>query len=73
MSDTIHLMPLSERRGKGLEALLAALGPANAPRFLAALVGGEGDYTAERGSSLQGVTLEQVKEDLVTLREANGT
>ncbi len=64
MKNGIHLMPLPELRGRGFEALLRELGPANAVRFLGLYYAGSGDYSQDRDRWLSGVTIEQVEEEL---------
>jgi hypothetical protein len=45
-------------RQKGIEALTEALGPGGMAYFFRQFEGGQGDYTAERGALLEGVSLE---------------
>ena len=73
MKNGIHLMPLPELRGRGFEALLRELGPANAVRFLGLYHTGSGDYAHERDRWLDGVTMEQAEQEMRSRREGGKT
>jgi hypothetical protein len=57
-------MTLHEIRREGLDALLDRLGPAGTVRFLQQYDMGRGDYTKERHRRLDGVTIDEVVEDV---------
>jgi hypothetical protein len=57
-------MTLREIRREGLQALLDRLGPAGTIRFLQQYDAGRGDYTKERHQWLDGVTIDEVVEDI---------
>ena len=57
-------MTLHELRREGLQALLDRLGPAGTVRFLQQYDMGRGDYTKERRRWLDGVTIDEVVEDI---------
>jgi hypothetical protein len=50
----------NEVRKVGVEALMDALGPIGMARFFQDFGLGSGDYTAERGKTLEGITLEDI-------------
>jgi hypothetical protein len=51
---------LPEIRDEGFEALMERLGPADALRFMHQYDAGRGDYTKERGSWLDGTSLDEI-------------
>ena len=57
-------MTLHEIRREGVQALLDRLGPAGTVRFLQQYDMGRGDYTKERRQWLDGVTIDEVVEDI---------
>lgn len=57
-----------ELRQKGYQALLAALGPIDAIRFLQQVGWGVGNYTVERQQSLAPVTREEFWQDIQRIR-----
>jgi len=57
-------MTLREIRQEGVQALLDRLGPAGTVRFLQQYELGRGDYTKERHQWLDGVTIDEVVEDI---------
>ena len=57
-------MSLREIRQEGVQALLDRLGPAGTVRFLQQYELGRGDYTKERHQWLDGVTIDDVAEDI---------
>ena len=58
------VMTLHELRREGLQALLDRLGPAGTVRFLQQYDMGRSDYTKERRRWLDGVTIDEVVEDI---------
>ena len=64
MSEEIRLPTLPELRRRGFEALVRALGAANALRFLHLCGTGHGDYTRDRDQWLSGLTVEQIEEEI---------
>jgi hypothetical protein len=54
-------MTISELKRKGFQALVDALGYADAIRFLRQYDSGQGDYTQERHQWLDSLTLEDFK------------
>ena len=54
---------LEQIRLRGLKALSEELGPVGMVRFLQQFETGEGDYTAERHSWLDGVTMDELLQD----------
>lgn len=57
-----------ELRQKGYQALLAALGPIDAIRFLQQVGWGVGNYTTERHQLLNPVTREEFWQDIQRIR-----
>ena len=57
-------MTLREIHREGVQALLDRLGPAGTIRFLQQYDMGRGDYTKERDRWLDGVTIDEVVEDI---------
>ena len=57
-----------ELRQRGYQALLAALGPIDAIRFLQQVGWGAGNYTAERHQLLTPVTREEFFKDIHRIR-----
>ena len=57
-----------ELREKGYRILVSHLGQSDAIRFLQEMGWGNGDYTQERGESLDSVTREEFWEDLQRIR-----
>ena len=57
-------MTLHELRREGLQALLDRLGPVGTVRFLQQYDMGRGDYPKERHRWLDGVTIDEVVEDI---------
>jgi len=68
MIANVELLPLEELRHQGFEVLVRGLGPANALRFLGLYYAGRGDYTKERQGWVENKTLEQIEQELETLR-----
>ena len=68
MSDETRLPSLPELRRRGFEALVRELGAANAVRFLHLYGIGHGDYTRDRGQWLSGLTIEQIEEEIRTMK-----
>ncbi len=66
---TVDLMPVGQLKRKGFEALVKELGAANALRFLSLYEEGSGDYTKERGTWLGSMTIEQISQEILQLRE----
>lgn len=60
---TRHLTPEQIRRA-GFEALVDALGPADALRFVRQFEPGRGNYTEERHQWLDGLTLNDIMRDI---------
>ena len=58
MSNTAELYNPTLLRQKGIEALTVALGPVGMAYFFRQFEQGHGDYTAERGTLLADVTME---------------
>jgi hypothetical protein len=57
-------MTIPELRRAGMDALVERLGPAGALRFLQQYHGGTGDYTRDRHAWLDGLSLEEVVENI---------
>ena len=57
-------MSLREIRQEGVQALLDRLGPAGTVRFLQQYELGRGNYTKERHQWLDGVTIDDVVDDI---------
>ena len=55
---------LEQIRLRGLKALSKELGPVGLVRFLQQFETGEGDYTSERHAWLDGVTLDELLQDV---------
>jgi hypothetical protein len=66
MSATIR--PLSEVNQKATEILVREIGIVDTQRFLSQFRVGSGDYTAERGQWLDGLSFEQIVADIKTKR-----
>lgn len=64
MSEETRLLSLPELRRRGFAALVRELGAANALRFLHLYGAGQGDYTRDRDRWLQGLTIEQIEEEI---------
>ena len=63
-------MTLPEIRRAGLDALCKRLGPAGMIRFLQLYDKGSGDYTKDRLSWLNDLTVEQIVEDIQKRRNS---
>ncbi len=59
-------------RERGIEALVKALGPVGMARFLQQFEMGSGDYTREREEWLKGLTVQEVAEEIESLRKHEG-
>lgn len=57
-------MTLPEIRQAGVDALRERLGPEGMIRFLQQFDGGHGDYTAERHALLDGLTVDEIVQDI---------
>ena len=63
-------MTLNEIREAGMAALIEALGPAGAIRFLQQFETGQGDYTAQRQEIVGGASVDELLQELKQGRQA---
>ena len=63
-------MSLRELRREGVQALLDRLGPAGTMRFLQDFDAGYGDYTRDRRQWLDGLTVEEIKQEIERRKQA---
>ena len=64
-------MSETEIRNRGMEALIAGLGRADAQKFIKLLVNDRSDYTKWRQYLFHGMTLEEISSDAQELWEKN--
>lgn len=62
-------MTINEIRKIGIGALVEALGPVNMARFLQQFDTGYGDYTREREKILEGLTLDDIVNEIEAKRK----
>ena len=67
---TERTLTIPELRTEGLKALRDRLGFAGALRFLQLFCPGEGDYTADRGQLLDGLTVGQIAREIEAQRDS---
>jgi hypothetical protein len=63
-------MSIRELRREGVQALLDRLGPAGTMRFLQDFDAGYGDYTRDRRQWLDGLTVEEIKQEIERRKQA---
>lgn len=61
----------NEIRQVGMDALLKALGPVDAVRFIQQYDKGYGDYTKERENLYKDVTVDQIFDDIANYKSKN--
>lgn len=60
----VETRPLSELTERAIDLLVRELGVADALRFLNQFSTGQGDYTRDRSEMLEGVSLDEMLEDI---------
>jgi hypothetical protein len=61
---------IAQIQNEGYEALVNALGPEDAIRFMRSFDPGSGDYTKERKKYLQKKTVKQIGEEILHLQKS---
>ncbi len=62
-------MTLEEIRSQGLKALTERLGPEGMIRFIQMFDKGSGDYTRDRHKWLDGITIDEISEEIIKKRK----
>ncbi len=66
---TVQTRPLAEVTHDAIRLLTRELGVVETARFLGQFGAGHGDYTAERDALFEGVTVDDLADDLRALRD----
>ncbi len=67
---TIKTKPLAEINHEAIQVLIREMGIAATMRFMNQFSTGSGDYTKERDALFEGLTLEQILDEIRTTEEA---
>ena len=62
---------IAQIQNEGYDALVNALGPEDAIRFLRSFDHGSGDYTKDRKKYLKGKTVKQIGKEILEMQESS--